>query len=68
MGYMRAPRQTPREFAVEVLSAAGEKMRPMMTLTEYFERVRYGAQALSREEELSVKSLLDELARAVQPR
>jgi hypothetical protein len=58
-GYVRTRAQTPREFALAVVRRGGESLRPVLALTEAFERVRYGGEELPGSE-------MEDLRRALQ--
>ena len=61
-GFVRRRTQTPREFARAVVVRGGKALEPVLTLTEVFERVRYGGDRMSAGEEEAVRQAL----RAVQ--
>jgi hypothetical protein len=55
---VRRRTQTPREFARAVVLRGGKALAPVLTVTEVFERVRYGGDRMSAGEEEAVRQAL----------
>jgi transglutaminase-like putative cysteine protease len=64
-GYVRPRGQTPREFAAAVVRRGGEPLRPILALTDAFERVRYGGEELPDAEQEQLRRALGGLREAL---
>ncbi|MFH0938895.1 MAG: transglutaminaseTgpA domain-containing protein [Planctomycetota bacterium] len=60
-GFVRRSNQTPNEFAEFVVKRGGEAFKPVLTVTEIFESVRYGGKDLSQEDFNRLQNMLDKL-------
>jgi hypothetical protein len=57
-GFVRRSGQTPREFARAVVERGGQALGPVLTVTESFERVRYGGAVLMPAEREALRAAL----------
>jgi hypothetical protein len=57
-GHLRAPGQTPREFARQVIGARGLPFRPLETFTEIYYRGRFGGREPTRDERAFLEDFL----------
>lgn len=58
-GYRREPGQTPREFARRVSAVAGAPLAPLVEVTEWYYRARFGERPLSAGELAAVERLVE---------